>query len=336
MVGGRGGRFALAMAGLGVAVWLAILHLRTGTPRLDAGELLEVLFGSGGDERTRLVVHQLRVPRVVLAVVAGASLGASGWVLQTALRNPLAGPELLGVGAGASLAVASVVFLGVPIPFHAVPLVALGGGILAGLLVLAAVPSTGPPSLVALAGAAFNLLAWAGVTVLVSLAARSGDVALFYQYTVGTLSNRSWNHVIVATPWLAVGLAVAALLGRPLDLLAMGDEVAAGLGLGVRRARLGFLALGAALVAGVVAVAGPIGWVALISPHLARVLVGGTKSHSMVLVSAGLGVVLMLAAETAARTLLGPVEMPVGVWTAMVGGPALVILLRRGAVRGTS
>lgn len=325
----RHGPWLAVVLSLTVAIALGSLHMRAGVPPLDTGELVDVLLRGGGDERTRLVVLQLRLPRVMLAVLAGASLGASGWILQTALRNPLAGPELLGVGAGASLAIALVVFLGVPLAFGALPVVALVGGLAAGLLVLSAVPLRAKPSVVVLVGAAVNLFAWAAITVVLSLAVRAGDVALFYQYIVGTLSGRTWRHVIVAMPWVVVVLPLAIAFGRLLDLLTLGDDVAEGLGLRVERARLGFLVVGAALVSGVVAVAGPIAWVALISPHLARATVGSRRSRTMIPISAGVGALLLLGADTAARAAFENTDLPVGIWTAVVGGPMLLVLVRR-------
>lgn len=326
-------RFALltvtASAGL---LWAANGLLTSGTPSLDTAEVLDLLFSGGGDERTRLVVLELRLPRLVLALLGGVAFGTSGWVLQEALQNPLAGPELLGVGGGASLAVATVVFLGANVPPSALPIAALVGGLGAGSVVLFTAPRRSHATSVVLVGAAVSLLAWAGVTVLVSLAARSSDVALFFQYTVGSLANRRWSHVRVAFPWVMVGFPIALALGRVLDVLALGEGTAGGLGLDVARARFGFMAVSAALLGGIVAVAGPISWVALLSPHLARAVVGRRSSRSMMLVSALLGATILVVADNVARSAIGSIETPVGLWTALVGGPAVLWIVRRGRV----
>ena len=321
---------ALLLAGLVLALaGMGLVALFFGTPRLNApAELWAVLFEGGGRRIAQLVVWELRLPRLLLAALAGAALGTAGVLLQDALKNPLAGPELLGVASGAALVVAIVMVFRAPLPFVLLPPIALVGGLGAGLVVLAAARHSRNPVRLILIGAALTALLNALLVCVISLGEQQ-DVAALYQYLLGSLAGRDWRHLSLAAPWLLIGLPLVALCARPLNLLQLGDEVAEGLGLRTVRTRVLILALAATLTAAVVAVCGPVGFVALLAPHLARRLLGSGDARMVLPAAALLGATLLVGADLLARLAFAPIELPVGIWTIALGGPALLILLRR-------
>lgn len=314
--------FALLIAGLG------LYSLMISTPRLSPAQLWEVLVEGGGTRLARVAVLRLRLPRLALGILAGAMLALAGVLLQDALRNPLAGPELLGVSAGAAAIVAAVVIFQLPVPFALVPWLALAGGLLSGGLVILAARRLTDPIRLALIGAALAALLNALVTGIVSLGAQN-EIGLFFLFLLGSLANRGWDQVRIVLPWAVVGLPLALLCARPLNLLGLGDEVAAGLGLPVLRTRLLLLLLAAGLTAAVVAVCGPVAFVALLAPHLARRLLGTADARLTLPLAALVGAALLLAADVAGRQVFASRELPVGMWTTIVGAPLLLVLLRR-------
>jgi iron complex transport system permease protein len=311
-----------------VLVGLAFPALMLGTPVVGFDELRQILFEAGGGRVARLVVTELRVPRLLLGLLAGAALALSGVLLQDSLRNPLAGPELLGVSAGASAVVAAVVVFRLPVALGLTPWLALAGGFAGGSVVLLAMQRVRSPARIILVGAAMTALLNAVVITIVSLG-QPNDVAVIYLFLLGSLAGRTWNYVQMVLPWLIVGVPLALLCGRALNLLQLGDEIAEGLGLKVLRTRFLIALLSAGLVAAVVAVCGPIGFIALLAPHLTRRLLGTTDARQVLPVAALLGAALLVTADLLARLALAPIEIPVGVWTTLIGGPLLLILLRR-------
>ena len=323
------GRFAvLVLVMVALLAALALTALLLGTPRLGLGELREILFTEGGRRVPRLLVWELRLPRLLLGALAGMALGTAGTLLQDALKNPLAGPELLGVSAGAAVLVALIVVFHLPLPLPLQPPVALAGGLIAGAVVLGAMRGSKSVVRVILLGAALTALLNALLLSIISLG-ETQDVASLYQYLLGNLGGRTWVHLRLVAPWLLLGLPLAALCARPLNLLQLGDELAEGLGLPVLRTRALILLLAAILVAGVVAVCGPIGYVALLAPHLARRLLATTDARLVLPLAALLGAVLLVMADLAARLAFAPIELPVGIWTTAIGGPVLLLLLRQ-------
>lgn len=313
---------------------VAVVSLMQGTPDLSVGEVLEALFGSGTSEgNQQFIVRNLRLPRVIGAVVAGAMLGASGAVMQDTLRNPLAGPELIGVSAGASLAVATIVAFRLPAPGIALPIAALVAGLATGAVILSLVSLKTNPMRMLLVGAAFTALLNALVIAVITLAPNFGGVSVIYRFLVGSLSDVQWEEVRLVAPWTITLLGVFLLAGRPLNILKLGDEVAEGLGVGVRRTRAMLFAAAVLLVAPVVAVAGPIGFIALVSPHIVRRLLETSDARIVVPLSAVMGAVLVLSADMAARLVLHPHEIAVGLWTVALGAPALLVLMQRGVLR---
>ncbi|MEU3602336.1 iron ABC transporter permease [Streptomyces sp. NPDC006798] len=274
------------------------------------------------------VVTELRLPRLVLALVAGACLGAAGLVLQEALRNPLAVPELLGVSSGAALGVAAPLVLAVSVPLAVQPFLAIGGAAVGGALTLLAAGAARGPSAVLLCGAAVAAALQSGLLVLMVLADQL-DLQLIHRYLLGSLSARTWDDVTGLGPWLAVAVPALVLCAPVLSVLRLGDDDARALGVRVHRARAAALAVAVVLIAPVVAVCGPVAWVGFLAPHIARRLAPGGDAVRWLPWSAVWGALVVAWADLPARLALAPVETPVGAWTALLGVPAGVLLLRR-------
>lgn len=322
----------LLLAGVVCILLIGLLTLMLGTPTVSPHELITIARG-GGVPLDRIIVTQLRLPRLTLAILAGMMLGLSGTLLQDTMRNPLGGPELLGVTSGATFVVAAITLLHLPVALALIPWLALVGGLAAGTVVVLSVGRLSDPIRLVLTGAALTALLNAGIFVLISYG-NTNDVALLYLFLVGSLTNRTWNYVRIVLPWAAIGIPAALLCARWLNLMQLGDDVARGLGLPVGKVRLVTLALGAALVAAVVAVAGPISFIALLAPHVARRLLRSSDARQVLPLAAVMGALLLAAADLLARRAFAPLDLPVGVFTTVIGGPILLILLRRRLMLG--
>lgn len=319
---------ALALVLLALLSGLALLALARGIPTLSLVELWAILSGRGADTAVNAVVLGVRLPRLVLSLLAGAALGVAGVLLQESMRNGLAGPELLGVSAGAAAAVATMVVFQLPVSFALQPWVALLGACLGGGTVLLAQRGSRDPLRLLLIGAAVTALLNAYVVAIISLG-RRGDLDLILLFLRGTVAGRGWAYVELFLPWALIGVPLALLCARWLNVLALGDELAEGLGLRVVWTRLGMLVLAAALVAAVVTVCGPISFIALLAPHLARQLLATRDARRVLPGAALVGAALLVVADQAGRLAFAPVELPVGLWTTLIAVPLLLALLRR-------
>lgn len=307
---------------------VGVAALSLGEPTLGPVGALGALLDAG--DPAHVVVADVRLPRALLGAGCGAALAVSGLLLQDSLRNPVAGPELLGVSAGAAVVMTAVVVLGLQVPLALTPYAALLGALVAGAMVLLAIGATRDPEHVLLVGAAVSA-AGAGLVVALVGLGTEGDVVLLFRYLLGSLAARGWPHLGAVAPWIGLGLLAAALLRSRVATLALGDEVATGLGVPVVRTRVLALVVAALLAAASAAVCGPVAYVALLAPHVARRLVG-TGTRRTFWVAPLVGAALLVAADLVCRLVLYPVEVPVGVATTLVGVPALLLALagRRG------
>jgi iron complex transport system permease protein len=277
-----------------------------------------------------IILFQLRIPRVLLAAVVGSALAAAGAVFQALFRNPLADPAIIGVSSGAALgAIAAILVTGGAFAGGlVVPAVAFLGALAAGLLVyrLARVGPAVQVATLLLAGIAVAALISAIMALVLTY---SGErMRSIYFWLLGGLSARGWESLAAAAPLAALGVAAALGTAGNLNLMALGEERAAQLGLEVERFKRVALATGALLTGAAVAVAGVIGFVGLMTPHLLRLILGA--DHRRLLPASVLGgAVFMVLADLAARTLRAPEEIPVGAVTALLGGPFFLYLLRR-------
>lgn len=326
-----------ASAVIGIALTLvALATILLGIPNLTLRELWEVLDG-GGTELERLGVYHLRSPRLVLACLGGAALGLAGGIMQDGLRNPLAGPELLGISSGAATAAAAVIVFHPLLPGIVVPWITLAGGLLSAGIVLVVIGRMGKPSssaVLVLVGAALSA-AFGGILTLITVMGGQQEFGAISRFLAGGLSGLGWPPVRRVLPWFVVCIPAALMLGRVLNLLQAGDDIAESKGVHVVRTRLLILGLGSALTAAVVSVAGAISFVALAAPHIARRLLGTNDSRLVLPLTALVGALQLSAADLAARVVFSPVEVSVGFWTALSGGPVLLLVLR-GRLRGAT
>lgn len=323
--------FAAATAALCAGlVW----SVSIGTEPISVGDVLRGIFDPSQGNVHQLVVHLIRLPRALLAGLVGATLACAGVVMQSITGNPLGAPEILGVNAGAAVTVALASTI-VPSLAHAsFVFLAFGGGAAAAALVfgLARFGRGGlSPLRLALAGVTISLLLFSlmqGILIVFSQSAES-----FFFWLVGGVNYAQWSDIDTAYPWMLGGLALAMLLAARLNVLALGDDVARGLGQNVARTRF-FGAVCVVLLAGAaVGVAGPVAFLGLIVPHIVRRLVG--HDHFVVLpVSMLFGGALFVYADIVSRYLAKGIETPAGVVTAMIGAPFFIYLARREKLAG--
>jgi ABC-type Fe3+-siderophore transport system permease subunit len=317
------------LAGTAIAVVLVLVAL---VAALGVGEVglgpVEVLRGLLGRGDAALIVRELRLPRALVAATAGAVLAVCGTVLQGTARNPLAGPELIGVTGGAALGAVSLLVLAQP----SAVVLALGaftGGMLALGAVVALAPRELDPQRVALIGVA---VAGATLAVVHVLLLRAGPrITDGVVFLAGSTYAEGWRDLAALAPVLVGGTALAWLAGRRLDALGAGDDVAIGLGVAPARTRAALLVLSATLAAAAVTAVGAVGFVGLMAPHAARLLVGAGHRRTIP-VAALLGAGLLLVADLVGRSALDASrEIPSGIVTALIGAPLLLVLLRRRA-----
>ncbi|MGI4821767.1 MAG: FecCD family ABC transporter permease [Janthinobacterium lividum] len=321
------------LAGLLLTLLLLGLGLRVGSYATNYSFILKTLRHYDPTDPAQLVLVQLRLPRLLLAWLAGASLALSGYLLQTLVTNPLADPYFLGTASGASLG-AIVAYLFFPAltlgGLYLPPLAALAGGLLATVLVVAIGSRRGRvlPAPLLLGGVAVGALAAALGSLITFLKADQGNLQAVVFWAFGSFERASWAVLGYPAAVLAGSLGLLLFLQKDLNLLLLGEERAQALGLPVARLRWLLLALVAALTGGVVALCGPVGFVGLVVPHLTRGLLG-TAGRLNLAFCAVLGGGFLLACDLLARLLYPPAGLPVGLVTALLGVPFFVSLLRK-------
>jgi iron complex transport system permease protein len=317
---------------VGLAACLAVLFVcllasvRFGAARIGTWDVISAFTDYGGSEDD-LIIRTLRVPRALVAALVGAALAVAGAIIQGVTRNPLADPWILGIEAGAAFAVVCSVFLLGASSLTTYALFAFVGGAIAAVVVYALGTLGGmSPMKLVVAGAALATLLSSLKTAILILNQQTLEEIRFW--LAGSVAGRDLSLLLQVLPYVGAGLLLAFALGRQITALTLGDDVATGLGL--RTAWLKVLCVVAVvLLAGsAVAIAGPIGFVGLVIPHVARYLVG--VDYRWVLpYSALLGAMLLVAADIAARLVLRPQELPVGIMTALVGAPFFIYLARK-------
>lgn len=321
----------LLAGGLGVAM---VLSLGVGGVALSPDRVVRALFAAA-DPAVRpadvAIVWDLRLARVLLAALVGAGLAGAGAAFQGLFRNPLADPFVIGASGGAALGATLAVVAGGDRTGGmavSVSLAAFGGALLAVLVVYAIAASSGNDSVIALllAGAALSTMLSAVVSLLMLLNDR--HLAEIFAWLLGGFSGRSWGHLTLSAPLLLLGVGALWLLHRPLDALSAGEETARSLGLPLAQARATIVAAASLTTAAAVAVSGIVGFVGLIAPHIARLLCGSGHAR-LIPASALIGALLLLLADSGARSAFAPMELPVGIITAILGGPFFLWLLHR-------
>ncbi|NVK45593.1 MAG: iron ABC transporter permease [Rhodobacteraceae bacterium] len=313
-----------------VALFLA--SLLVGVADMPISDSLSALFG-GGEGPLPMVMREIRLPRALLGVMVGVSLGLSGAALQGYLRNPLAEPSVIGISASAALGAVIALQSGFAALFAlALPLAALVGAAICVLLILLLAGSGGTLSLI-LAGIAVSALSSALTALVLNLSPNPFAANEIIFWMMGSLADRSFLHVWMALPIMAVGWVLLALTGRGIDRLTLGEEAAASMGVNLRHLRLILVGGVAASVGAATAVAGAVGFVGLVVPHILRPLVGARPAR-LLLASALGGAVLVLTADVAVRLILPGRDLKLGVLMALVGAPVFFHLIWR--MRGRS
>ncbi len=315
-----------------VGVLVVLLGLLAGIVQLTPAQAISALLGAPGTDTTRLVLLQVRLPRVMVAWVVGAALSVAGCALQGAFRNPLADPSVLGVSAGAALGAQLLLFMvGGAAAMTWLPLAACGGALLAMFLLLAVVGGTksGGIEVLVLGGVAIGQVAIAASALLLSLALADYTVAQrLMRWTLGSLDGRTYTHVVWGALPTLIGSLWIGLRARQLDAMMLGDATAIALGVPVAKLRRE-LVVAVAILSGVtVAVAGMITFVGLVVPHVVRRWVGARHS-ALLPFSWWIGGATVVAADTIARSVVAPAELQLGAVTAAVGAPWFIAVLRR-------
>lgn len=317
-------KLLISLAALVVALFF--VSLLTGPAGLGMGDSLAALItGEGGP--VALVMQEIRLPRALLGLMIGAALGLAGAAMQGFLRNPLAEPGLIGISSSAALGAVISLQTGLAAAFaFALPLAALAGAALSCALLLAMAGPRGGALALILAGIAISALSGALSALVLNLSPNPFAAAEIVYWMMGALSDRSMSHVWLAAPFLLCGMAALFSLGPALDGLTLGEDAAASLGIDLARTRL-VLVLGTALAIGAsVAVAGAVGFIGLVVPHLLRPLTGARPAKLLPAAALG-GAAMLLAADIATRLIAPERDLKLGVLTALVGAPFFLHLI---------
>jgi iron complex transport system permease protein len=322
-------RYRLVLAVLGLmAVLLFLLSLTVGPAALGFSDSIAALFSDQAGA-IELIMREIRLPRALLGLMVGATLGLSGAALQGYLRNPLAEPGLIGVSASASLGAVIAIYSGLTLVFPlALPLSALAAAVLAVVVVQALAGLRGSTLTIILAGVAVSSFAGAMTSLALNLSPNPFAALEIMFWMLGSLTDRSMTHVWLALPFMLAGWAMLAALGRALDALTLGNETAASMGIDMRRVQLLAVFGTAASVGAATAVSGAIGFVGLVVPHMLRPLVGARPSRLLPASALG-GACMLLAADILVRIIAPGRDLKLGVLTAVVGAPFFLWLVYR-------
>lgn len=315
------------LIGLSVVVLatLIIVLSAVGSVKLGIGDIFSTLI-KGDNKMVSTIVFQMRLPRNILAVLVGANLAISGCLLQSVMKNPLADPGITGVSSGASL-FAIIVLLLLPQYTGMLPLIAFVGGAIACVLVYTMAWKNGLKVIrVVLAGVAVNAIIGGFISLLTTLYSDRIQSALLWLN--GSLASKTWADVRLVAIYSLIGLALSLFCIRGANVLNLSDEAATNIGFNVNKTRLGLSAVAVFLAATSTAIVGIISFVGLIVPHISRMIIGSDHKYSIPF-SMVLGGIVLLVADTVARTLFGAIELPVGVVMSIVGGPFFLYLLRK-------
>ncbi|CUH67328.1 Iron(III) dicitrate transport system permease protein FecD [Thalassovita gelatinovora] len=317
--------------GLFLSAFVAVLFMTAlviGPANIGVAQSLKALV-AGGEGPMTLVMREIRLPRALLAMMIGAALGLAGAAMQGYLRNPLADPGLIGVSGSAALGAVLAIQTGLAAAFaFGLPLAALAGAVIGVFLVMALAGPRGSSLTLILAGIAISALAAAFTSLVLNLSPNPFAANEIVFWMMGSLADRSMTHVWIALPLIVLGSIMLLSLSRGLDALTLGEDAAAAMGIGLGRMRLTLIFGTAAVIGASTAVAGAIGFVGLVVPHLLRPLVGARPGR-LLWASAFGGAAMVLAADIAVRVILPTRDLKLGVVTALVGAPLFLHLIYR-------
>lgn len=309
---------------------VAIISIGSGSVKINPLDTILALFGSATDSSHSVIIYNLRLPRIIVAILVGSALGVSGAILQGMIRNPLASPDIVGITGGATLgAVTYFYFFAETLSIHLLPVGAILGAFISTFFIYLMAWKKGvSPLRLVLIGIGMNA-AFTSITYMLLISAPPVLAQKSLTFMSGSIYGTSWSKdVLPLLPWMLLLIPIAYLYTRHVNVQELGDDTALGLGSRVQKHRLILLILAVGLAGAAVAIGGAISFIGLMAPHIARRLVG--PSFGGVLpVSALLGALLLLIADLIGRTVFAPLDIPAGVFTAIVGAPFFVYLLYR-------
>ncbi len=310
-----------------LTIVIAIIAIGLGSIRIPIPEIIQTITGTSVSDEYNTIIFDIRMPRVLLAMIIGANIAISGALLQAVMGNPLADPGLTGVTSGAAVCVL-IIMLAAPQYANLIPIAAFVGGVIAAAIVysLAWRREGISPVTIILSGVAVNALAGGAMGYLSIM--YSDRLPSVVQWMNGSLAAKGNNSLYMVLPYAIVGWIASIFAIRKANVIRMGDQVAANLGENVNRIRILLSLLAVFLAAISVATIGMIGFVGLIVPHMARLLVGSNYKYLLPM-SMALGALVLLVADTGGRTLFAPMEIPAGILMAVIGGPYFLYLMRR-------
>ncbi len=309
-------------------VSITIIGLSAGSDFIHPFIVVKELLGYGNGEYD-FVLHTLRLPRILMALLVGAALGVAGLILQGIIRNPLAAPDIIGVTSGASMgAIIFIVYFMGSVGIQFLPLAAISGAaIISFIIYLLSWRKGVTPIRMVLIGIGISALAKAVVTMLLVLSEVAATTKA-YLWLTGSLYGANMTDVYLLLPWVALLLPLTFVLARTVNVKELGDDIATGLGVKVQVYRLLFLLISVMLAGSAVAFAGGIAFVGLVAPHISRLLVGRSFA-GLIPVTAIIGGIIVIVADIVARTAFLPKDLPTGVFTAAIGAPFFIYLLFR-------
>ena len=302
---------------------LFVLSIRYGTYTLSFDEISQAFHP---DDKNYFTLMEYRLPRALLAIIIGSALAISGVLVQSVVRNPLASPDILGINNAAGLVAVTVLIFLPNLAFYWLPIFAFIGGVLSFILLWMICGFNFRPIKMAIIGVALSAL-WAAISHYLMLT-NPVEINTAMLWLTGSLWGRSWAYVNVVLPWLLVLLPLPFIFCRDLDTLGLGENKAATLGVSVNKTQILVLVLAVALSTTAVAICGPIAFLGLVSPHLARKLVGG-RHRTLLPAAILIGTLLLQISDILARVIAPPTELPAGILTAIIGAPYFFYLLMR-------
>lgn len=314
---------------LSTAVLLcALISLGMGSMHIPLKDVVKSLVGIDV-QSYGLIIKEFRLPRVIAALFVGAGMAVSGALLQGVIRNPLAAPDLIGVTGGASVAVVAFMTMSAGVySIHWTPVIAIAGALLAASLNYVFAWKRGvSPSRLVLIGIGIST-AMGALTLFLLISGPAYLASQVLNWMTGSIYGTNWLHIAALSPWVAVFLPLAILYAKELDILALGEGIAIGLGSRIQRNRFLLILFSVCLAGAVVGVAGTISFIGLLAPHMARKIVG-SNHRTLIPVAALIGALIVMLADLAGRMLFQPLDIPAGVFTAGVGAPFFMYLLFR-------
>ena len=308
---------------LSMMVLLFGLSIRLGTYTLSFEEIWAAFQP---DDKNYFTLMEYRLPRAVLAILLGAALAISGVLVQSVVRNPLASPDILGINNAAGLVAVSVLMFLPNLAFYWMPIFAFLGGVLSFVILWIVCGFNFRPIKMAIIGVALSAL-WAAISHYLMLT-NPVEINTAMLWLTGSLWGRSWSYLNVVLPWLVVLLPLPFIFCRDLDTLGLGENKASTLGVTVNKVQISVLVLAVALSTTAVAICGPIAFLGLVAPHLARRLVGG-RHRTLLPAALIIGALLLQLSDILARVIDPPTELPAGILTAIIGAPYFFYLLMR-------